>query len=163
MDKDLKLNELQSKNWDCSFTLDTLIEYNNDLCLLDVNYPFTSDDDCYHKFALALKLPGEVAAEFVYIGAKEDGLTCIAEGRPYIGKEYLILPYGKALMFMLKYIDFMNTKSSFEMKLRDVVDECAINIIYDNDYETQHTNCKDFTINKTEFYPYNYEVKSMKE
>ena len=53
----------------------------------------------------------------------------------------------------------MNTSSVFEDELRNVVDECAINIIYDNNYEIQYTNSKNFTINKDKIYTYKYEPK----
>ena len=159
MDKNLSLNTLQSKDWDCKYSLEKLVNYNNDLCLLDINYPFTSDNDCYHKFALMFKSPNPDYDNYIYVAGKEDGLTCIADGNPYVGKELIVITCSKAIMLMLKYIDFMNTSSVFEDELRNVVDECAINIIYDNNYEIQYTNSKNFTINKDKIYTYKYEPK----
>lgn len=161
MKMSLNLTELQSKDWDCKYSLEKLVNHNNDLCLLDINYPFTSEDNCYRNFVLMFRSPNPDYDNFIYVAGKEDGLTCIADGAPYVGKELIVITCSKAIMLMTKYIDFMNSKGTFEDELRNVVNECNINIIYDNNYETQYNNSKKITINKDKIYHYKYEHKIM--
>ena len=49
--------KLESDYWDCEYSISDLIKYNENKCLIDVNYRKHESDSCFGRFALLFKSP----------------------------------------------------------------------------------------------------------
>ena len=78
-----ELEKLQSEKWDCVFTLDELVKFNEGNCLLNINYSRHKYDECYGGYLIYLKNPNKNnEREVLEIGITEDGFV-------YVGDTYI--------------------------------------------------------------------------
>lgn len=146
-----------SKDWDCKYTLEELIEIhsNNPIyrrlglegkddktCFLVANYRKHKSDDCYGGFILLFEVEKD---KYVQIGIKEDGFVYIGDQMYFDEKNTKLFNAEEAIDFMIKYRNFLESTSDFERKLIKIFDESCINIIYDYNYSPQYKYSKDLT------------------
>lgn len=132
-----------SKDWDCTYTLEELIEKcTNGLCLITGNFIKNEYDDCYGRFLLFFPIDDE---NYVHLGVKEDGLIYLADSNLNGINSTSFIEIEHGLKFMMYYKNFMNAKCNLECKLAEIYNEDCINIIFDNGYETQYRFNKNLT------------------
>lgn len=137
-----------SKNYDCMYSLEELIKYNNGMCLLDVNYKKHKSDNCFGQFMLLFESPKKEDS-YIEIGIAEDGFVYAGDKRLFSFNEYKKIDVKEAIPFMLKYKNMINSIRSFELDLGGLVDnnEC-INILYENTYYKENSQSIEFKFKK---------------
>lgn len=132
-----------SKEWDCKYTLADLINNSNDgNCLLEANYRKHESDNCYGRFILLFEIEKD---EYIQVGIKEDGFVYIGDQNHFDEKNTKSINIDRALDFMIRYRNFLEAASDFEMELIKIFNENCINIIYDNGYCSQYKYGKELT------------------
>lgn len=125
---------LLSKNYDCMYNLEELINYNEGKCIIDINFKRHKTDECFNQFALLFKSPKN-NGNYLELGIAEDGFVYLGETYLWKNKEYKELNAKLAICFMLKYKNMINAIRNFEYDLGKIVDNNEyINISYDNNY-----------------------------
>lgn len=155
---------LLSKDWDCAYSLEELIEINNEIlgplnnenyCYLLTNYRKHRSDHCFGRFVLLFAkeskntITNESRISYLQIGIREDGFTYI--GDQFSIEDAVLMPINKAIDFMMNYRNFMNNMSDFEMKLHEIVNESCINVIYDHNYQLENMNKTIFTFREDNY------------
>lgn len=137
----MNYKDYESKNWDLNISLEELVKYNEGVCLIKINYVRHKSDDCFGRFQLYFKHPDKPHKGYeTMIGVTNDGLCYTGDGG--IRENYKFINVDKAILFMDKYKDFMNTTSEFESSLRTICEEDCVNIIISHNYGIQYDKAK---------------------
>ena len=132
-----------SKDWDCKYTLEELIEDNTFRCDYDdklyckfvANYRKHTSDNCYGDFILLFKFKND---DYIQVGVNKEGFVYIGEQNYIDKKNTICLNVYDALDFMMKYRNFMNSIGELETKMINLFHENCINIIYSHNYQKQY-------------------------
>lgn len=139
-----------SKLWDCKYTIEELLEGNEDeFCLLNINYDRHWSDDNIGTMVILLKKKDTNG--YLEIGMFEDGLVynggvtrasiddCI---ETTMKKAYLLLED-----YVKLYMDRLNLESQM---LKMGIEESCPNIVFKNGYELEKTSNKKLHADKIE-------------
>lgn len=146
------MKKLESKYWDCKYTMDELFEMNGNKCLLDKNFNKWKHDCCFAQFSLLFKNTNkndDLSAGYLEIGIREDGFVYISDLDLENEKEYIEIEKKDVIKFMEAYKNMLNSINDFEYEMRQYLDNNNyINIIYGNNYGIENSQkpyfkCKD--------------------
>ena len=134
-----ELKKLQSKKWDCIFTLEELIKFNEGNCLLNINYSRHKYDECYGGYLMYLKNPNKNnEREVLEIGITEDGFVYV--GDTYINDYFLnnittkVLKFETACKIMMSFRDVLKSVDEYERNIIKLIDNDRVNIVHRYDY-----------------------------
>lgn len=144
------MEKIESKYWDCKYTMDELFESNGNKCLLDKNFSKWKHDGCFGQFSLLFKSPKKDSSiGYIEVGIREDGFVYISDLDLECEKEYIEIEKKDAIKFMVAYKNMLNAMNDFEYEMRKYLDNNNyINIIYDDNYSVENSQktyfkCKD--------------------
>ena len=146
------MKKIESKYWDCKYTMDELFEMNNNKCLLDKNFSKWKHDGCFAQFSLLFKNTNknnDLSAGYLEIGIREDGFVYISDLDLENEKEYIEIEKKDAIKFMEAYKNMLNSINDFEYEMRKyLANNNYINIIYGDNYSIENSQktyfkCKD--------------------
>lgn len=146
------MDKIESKYWDCKYTMDELFEMNGNKCLLDKDFNKWKHDCCFSQFSLLFKNPNndnDLSTEYIEVGIREDGFVYISDLDLQNEKEYIEIEKKDAIKFMVAYKNMLNSINDFEYEMRKYLDNNTyINILYKNNYGVEnaqkiHFDCKD--------------------
>lgn len=137
------MEKIESKHWDCRYTMDELFEINGDKCLLDKNFNKWKHDCCFSQFSLLFKNPNrdnDLSTEYLEIGIREDGFVYISDLDLENEKEYIEIEKKDAIKFMETYKNMLNYISDFEYEMSKYLDNNnCINILYKDNYSISNS------------------------
>lgn len=137
------MEKIESKYWDCRYTMDELFEMNGDKCLLDKNFNKWNHDCCFSQFSLLFKNPNsdnDLSTRYIEIGIREDGFVYISDLDLEKEKEYIEIEKKDAIKFMETYKNMLNCINDFEYEMSKYLDNNNhINIIYKNNYSIENS------------------------
>lgn len=144
------MDKIESKYWDCKYTMDELFEMNGNKCLLDKNFNKWKHDCCFGLFSLLFKNTNDddLSTEYIEVGIREDGFVYISDLDLQHGKEYIEIEKKDAIKFMVAYKNMLNSIHDFEYEMNQYLNNNTyINIIYKNNYSVEnaqkvHFDCK---------------------
>ncbi len=143
------MKKIESKYWDCKYTMDELFEMNGNKCLLDKNFSKWKHDGCFGQFSLLFKSPEDSNIGYLEVGIREDGFVYISDLDLENEKEYIEIEKKDAIKFMVAYKNMLNSINDFEYEMRKYLDNNNyINIIYEDNYSIANSQktyfkCKD--------------------
>ena len=139
--------KLESDYWDCEYSIFDLIKYNENKCLIDVNYRKHKSDSCFGGFALLFKSPKRNDNTYLEIPIREDGFVYTGDVLVRNLKDYKETDTESAISFMFKYKNMINSIKEFEYDLGKIVknNEC-INILYEDNYSKGNSQVVEFKI-----------------
>ena len=134
-----ELKKLQSKKWDCIFTLDELVKFHEGNCLLNINYSRHKYDECYGGYLMYLKNPNKNnKKEVLEIGITEDGFVYV--GDTYINDYFLnnmstkIVKFETACKIMMSFRDVLKSVDEYERNIIKIIDNDRVNIVHGYNY-----------------------------
>ena len=140
-----ELEKLQSKKWDCVFTLDELVKFNEGNCLLNINYSRHKYDECYGGYLIYLKNPNKNnEREVLEIGITEDGFNYV--GDTYINDYFLnniptkVVKFETACKIMMSFRDVLKSVDEYERNIINIIDNDCVNIVHKNDYSLANSD-----------------------
>lgn len=143
------MKKIESKYWDCKYTMDELFEMNGNKCLLDKNFSKWKHDGCFGQFSLLFKSPEDSNIGYLEIGIREDGFVYISDLDLENEKEYIEIEKKDAIKFMAAYKNMLNSINDFEYEMSKYLDNNNyINIVYGDNYSIANSQktyfkCKD--------------------
>lgn len=143
------MKKIESKYWDCKYTMDELFEMNGNKCLLDKNFSKWKHDGCFGQFSLLFKSLEDSNIGYLEVGIREDGFVYISDLDLENEKEYIEIEKKDAIKFMVAYKNMLNSINDFEYEMSKYLDNNNyINIVYGDNYsiaDSQKTyfKCKD--------------------
>ena len=143
------MKKIESKYWDCKYTMDELFETNDNKCLLDKNFNKWKHDGCFGQFSLLFKSPEDSSIGYLEVGIREDGFVYISDLDLESEKEYIEIEKKDAIKFMVAYKNMLNSINDFEYEMSKYLDNNNyINIIYEDNYSIANSQktyfkCKD--------------------
>lgn len=146
------MDKIESKYWDCKYTMDELFEMNENKCLLDKDFHKWKHDCCFSLFSLLFKNPNNdnnLSTEYIEVGIREDGFVYISDLDLQNEKEYIEIEKKDAIKFMVAYKNMLNSINDFEYEMgKYLVNNNYVNIIYGNNYGVENSQkpyfkCKD--------------------
>lgn len=143
------MKKIESKYWDCKYTMDELFETNCNKCLLDKNFRKWKHDGCFGQFSLLFKSPEDSNIGYLEVGIREDGFVYISDLDLESEKEYIEIEKKDAIKFMVAYKNMLNSINDFEYEMSKYLDNNNyINIIYEDNYSIANSQktyfkCKD--------------------
>ena len=130
------MDKVESKYWDCKYTMDELFEMNSNKCLLDKDFNKWKHDCCFGQFSLLFKNPNnddDLSTGYIEVGIREDGFVYISDLDLQHGKEYIEIEKKDAIKFMEAYKNLMNSINDFEYEMcKYLNNNTYINILYKN-------------------------------
>ena len=140
-----ELEKLQSEKWDCVFTLDELVKFNEGNCLLNINYSRHKYDECYGGYLIYLKNPNENnEREVLEIGITEDGFNYV--GDTYINDYFLnniptkVLKFETACKIMMSFRDVLKSVDEYERNIIKLIDNNCVNIVHGYNYSLANSD-----------------------
>ena len=144
-----ELKKLQSKKWDCIFTLDELVKFNEGNCLLNINYSRHKYDKCYGGYLMYLKNPNKNnEREVLEIGITEDGFNYV--GDTYINDYFLnnmstkIVKFETACKIMMSFRDVLKSVDEYERNIIKIIDNDRVNIVHGYNYSLTNYDKRKF-------------------
>lgn len=144
-----ELSKLQSKEWDCVYTLDELVEFNKGNCLLNINYSRHKYDECYGGYLIYLSNPNKNdKGEVLEIGISEDGFNYV--GDTYIGEFFLnnttteTVKFETACKIMMSFRDVLKSVDEYERNIIKLIDNDCVNIVHGYDYSLANKDKREF-------------------
>lgn len=144
-----ELKKLQSKKWDCIFTLDELVKFNEGNCLLNINYSRHKYDECYGGYLMYLKNPNKNdRREVLEIGIAEDGFVYV--GDTYINDYFLnnmstkIVKFETACKIMMSFRDMLKSVDEYERNIIKIIDNDRVNIVHGYNYSLTNYDKRKF-------------------
>lgn len=143
------MKKIESKYWDCKYTMDELFEMNGNKCLLDKNFSKWKHDGCFGQFSLLFKSPEDSNIGYLEVGIREDGFVYISDLDLENEKEYIEIEKKDAIKFMVAYKNMLNSINDFEYEMSKYLDNNNyINIVYGDNYSIANSQktyfkCKD--------------------
>ena len=146
------MDKIESKYWDCKYTMDELFEMNENKCLLDKDFHKWKHDCCFSLFSLLFKNPNNdnnLSTEYIEVGIREDGFVYISDLDLQNEKEYIEIEKKDAIKFMVAYKNMLNSINDFEYEMsKYLANNNYVNIIYGNNYGVENSQkpyfkCKD--------------------
>ena len=143
------MKKIESKYWDCKYTMDELFEMNGNKCLLDKNFRKWKHDGCFGQFSLLFKSPEDSNIGYLEVGIREDGFVYISDLDLENEKEYIEIEKKDAIKFMAAYKNMLNSINDFEYEMSKYLDnKNYINIVYGDNYSIANSQktyfkCKD--------------------
>ena len=143
------MKKIESKYWDCKYTMDELFETNGNKCLLDKNFRKWKHDGCFGQFSLLFKSPEDSNIGYLEVGIREDGFVYISDLDLESEKEYIEIEKKDAIKFMEAYKNMLNSINDFEYEMSKYLDNNNyINIVYGDNYSIANSQktyfkCKD--------------------
>lgn len=139
------LEKLQSEKWDCVFTLDELVKFNEGNCLLNINYSRHKYDECYGGYLMYLKNPNKNNKKEVFeIGITEDGFVYV--GDTYINDYFLnnmstkIVKFETACKIMMSFRDVLKSVDEYERNIIKLIDNDCVNIVHGYNYSLANSD-----------------------
>ena len=140
-----ELEKLQSEKWDCVFTLDELVKFNEGNCLLNINYSRHKYDECYGGYLMYLKNPNKNnEREVLEIGITEDGFNYV--GDTYINDYFLnnmptkIVKFETACKIMMSFRDVLKSVDEYERNIIKLIDNDCVNIVHGYNYSLANSD-----------------------
>ena len=140
-----ELEKLQSEKWDCVFTLDELVKFNEGNCLLNINYSRHKYDECYGGYLIYLKNPNKNnEREVLEIGITEDGFNYV--GDTYINDYFLnnmptkIVKFETACKIMMSFRDVLKSVDEYERNIIKLIDNDCVNIVHGYNYSLANSD-----------------------
>ena len=140
-----ELKKLQSKKWDCIFTLDELVKFNEGNCLLNINYSRHKYDECYGGYLMYLKNPNKNNKKEVFeIGITEDGFVYV--GDTYINDYFLnnittkVVKFETACKIMMSFRDVLKSVDEYERNIIKLIDNNRVNIVHGYNYSLANSD-----------------------
>ena len=140
-----ELSKLQSKEWDCVYTLDELVKFNEGNCLLNINYSRHKYDECYGGYLIYLKNPNKNnEREVLEIGITEDGFVYV--GDTYINDYFLnniptkVLKFETACKIMMSFRDVLKSVDEYERNIIKLIDNNCVNIVHGYNYSLANSD-----------------------
>ena len=140
-----ELKKLQSKKWDCIFTLEELVKFNEGNCLLNINYSRHKYDECYGGYLMYLKNPNKNnEREVLEIGITEDGFVYV--GDTYINDYFLnniptkVLKFETACKIMMSFRDVLKSVDEYERNIIKLIDNDCVNIVHGYNYSLANSD-----------------------
>ena len=140
-----ELKKLQSKKWDCIFTLEELVKFNEGNCLLNINYSRHKYDECYGGYLMYLKNPNKNnEREVLEIGITEDGFVYV--GDTYINDYFLnnittkVLKFETACKIMMSFRDVLKSVDEYERNIIKLIDNNCVNIVHGYNYSLANSD-----------------------
>lgn len=144
-----ELKKLQSKKWDCIFTLEELVKFNEGNCLLNINYSRHKYDECYGGYLMYLKNPNKNdRREVLEIGIAEDGFVYV--GDTYINDYFLnnmstkIVKFETACKIMMSFRDMLKSVDEYERNIIKIIDNDRVNIVHGYNYSLTNYDKRKF-------------------
>lgn len=144
-----ELKKLQSKKWDCIFTLDELVKFNEGNCLLNINYSRHKYDECYGGYLMYLKDPNKNnKKEVLEIGITEDGFVYV--GDTYINDYFLnnittkVVKFETACKIMMSFRDVLKSVDEYERNIIKIIDNYRVNIVHGYNYSLTNYDKRKF-------------------
>ena len=144
-----ELKKLQSKKWDCIFTLDELVKFNEGNCLLNINYSRHKYDECYGGYLMYLKNPNKNnKKEVLEIGIAEDGFVYV--GDTYINDYFLnnittkVVKFETACKIMMSFRDVLKSVDEYERNIIKIIDNDCVNIVHGYNYSLTNYDKRKF-------------------
>lgn len=144
-----ELKKLQSKKWDCIFTLDELVKFNEGNCLLNINYSRHKYDECYGGYLMYLKNPNKNdRREVLEIGIAEDGFVYV--GDTYINDYFLnnittkVVKFETACKIMMSFRDMLKSVDEYERNIIKIIDNDRVNIVHGYNYSLTNYDKRKF-------------------
>ena len=144
-----ELKKLQSKKWDCIFTLEELIKFNEGNCLLNINYSRHKYDECYGGYLMYLKNPNKnTEREVLEIWITEDGFVYV--GDTYINDYFLnnmstkIVKFETACKIMMSFRDVLKSVDEYERNIIKIIDNDRVNIVHGYNYSLTNYDKRKF-------------------
>ena len=144
-----ELKKLQSKKWDCIFTLDELVKFNEGTCLLNINYSRHKYDECYGGYLMYLKNPNKNdRREVLEIGIAEDGFVYV--GDTYINDYFLnnittkVVKFETACKIMMSFRDMLKSVDEYERNIIKIIDNDRVNIVHGYNYSLTNYDKRKF-------------------
>ena len=144
-----ELKKLQSKKWDCIFTLEELVKFNEGNCLLNINYSRHKYDECYGGYLMYLKNPNKNnEREVLEIGITEDGFNYV--GDTYINDYFLnnmstkIVKFETACKIMMSFRDVLKSVDEYERNIIKIIDNDRVNIVHGYNYSLTNYDKRKF-------------------
>lgn len=144
-----ELKKLQSKKWDCIFTLDELVKFNEGNCLLNINYSRHKYDECYDGYLMYLKNPNKNNKKEVFeIGITEDGFVYV--GDTYINDYFLnnittkVVKFETACKIMMSFRDVLKSVDEYERNIIKIIDNDRVNIVHGYNYSLTNYDKRKF-------------------
>ena len=144
-----ELKKLQSKKWDCIFTLDELVKFNEGNCLLNINYSRHKYDECYGGYLMYLKNPNKNNKKEVFeIGITEDGFVYV--GDTYINDYFLnniltkVVKFETACKIMMSFRDVLKSVDEYERNIIKIIDNDCVNIVHGYNYSLTNYDKRKF-------------------
>ena len=139
------LEKLQSEKWDCVFTLDELVKFNEGNCLLNINYSRHKYDECYGGYLIYLKDPNKNnGREVLEIGITEYGFVYV--GDTYINDYFLnnittkVLKFETACKIMMSFRDVLKSVDEYERNIIKLIDNNCVNIVHGYNYSLANSD-----------------------
>ena len=140
-----ELKKLQSKKWDCIFTLEELVKFNEGNCLLNINYSRHKYDECYGGYLMYLKNPNKNnEREVLEIGITEDGFVYV--GDTYINDYFLnniltkVVKFETACKIMMSFRDVLKSVDEYERNIIKLIDNDCVNIVHGYNYSLANSD-----------------------
>ena len=140
-----ELEKLQSEKWDCVFTLDELVKFNEGNCLLNINYSRHKYDECYGGYLIYLKNPNKNnEREVLEIGITEDGFNYV--GDTYINDYFLnniltkVVKFETACKIMMSFRDVLKSVDEYERNIIKLIDNNCVNIVHGYNYSLANSD-----------------------
>ena len=140
-----ELEKLQSEKWDCVFTLDELVKFNEGNCLLNINYSRHKYDECYGGYLIYLKNPNKNnEREVLEIGITEDGFNYV--GDTCIGEFFLNntttknVKFETACKIMMSFRDVLKSVDEYERNIIKLIDNDCVNIVHGYNYSLANSD-----------------------
>ena len=140
-----ELKKLQSKKWDCIFTLEELVKFNEGNCLLNINYSRHKYDECYGGYLIYLKNPNKNnEREVLEIGITEDGFVYV--GDTYINDYFLnniltkVVKFETACKIMMSFRDVLKSVDEYERNIIKLIDNDCVNIVHGYNYSLANSD-----------------------
>ena len=144
-----ELKKLQSKKWDCIFTLDELVKFNEGNCLLNINYSRHKYDECCGGYLMYLKNPNKNNKKEVFeIGITEDGFVYV--GDTYINDYFLnnittkVVKFETACKIMMSFRDVLKSVDEYERNIIKIIDNDRVNIVHGYNYSLTNYDKRKF-------------------